>query len=230
MDSGKILVTGIWARLLLLPAFLGRGTRVLCLGLMAMLTSTCLDEIDLGQGLPLPDGIVVSGRMLAGEEFIEAEVILQELFRFQGSNRPNQIVTAAVTIVNEEGQELPLTYRDGNYFGQVPVNDPDFRVEDGMTFTVNVVTREGNNFFSEPEPLAPALPVGEAFAELSELETLDLIGNPRTIPAIDYKINTPLRYPNGEPAFLRWLMTEWYQLTDESQDPVTMDPKVCYVP
>lgn len=190
----------------------------------------CLDEIDLGQGLPLPEGIVVSGRLLAGEEFNEAEVILEELFRFENSNRPDQVVNAAVTIVNSDGQTMPLTFREGNYSGRLPVNDPSFRVEDGMTFSVNVVTQEGDNYFSEPEVLAPALPVGEAFAEVTELEITDLVGNPGFVPAIEYKINTPLRYPSGEPAYLRWLMTEYYQFTDEDFDVVTGEPKVCYVP
>lgn len=216
-------------RILKIDGF-GRGAQVLCLLLMAMLTTTCLDEIDLAQGLPLPEGIVVSGRMLAGDEFVEAEVILEELFRFENSNRPDQVVTARVSVINSDGQTMPLTFRNGVYSGQVPVNDPSFRVEDGMSFTVDVVTQDGANYFSDPEVLAPALPVGEAFAERSEVETLDLIGNPTVVPAMDYKINTPLRYPNGDPAFLRWLMTEVYQQTDEDFDEITLEPKVCYIP
>lgn len=209
---------------------LGRSAQVLCLLLVAMMTTTCLDEIDLAQGLPLPEGIVVSGRMLVGEDFIEAEVILEELFRFENSNRPDQVVTATVSVVNSEGQSMPLSFRNGVYFGQLPVNDPSFRAEDGMSFTVDVLTQDGANYFSEPEVLAPSLPVGEAFAERTEVEIMDLVGNSTFVPAMEYKINTPLRYPNGEPAFLRWLMTEVYQLTDEDLDEITLEPKVCYVP
>lgn len=207
----------------------GRGARVLALSLIAVSGTTCLDEIDLAQGLPLPEGIVVSGRLLAGDDFHEVEVTLEELFRFEGSNRPSLVVTAQVNLVNSDGQSLPLTYRDRVYKGQVAVNDPSFRVEDGMYFSIDIVTAEGINYVSDPEVLAPALPLTEVYAELSELETTDLIGNPTFLPAMDYKINTPLRYPDGEPAYLRWLMTEVYQQTDEDFDEVTMQPKVCYI-
>ncbi len=207
----------------------GRGARVLALLLIAVSGTTCLDEIDLAQGLPLPEGIVVSGRMLAGDDFHEVEVSLEELFRFEGSNRPSLVVTAQVSLVNSDGQSLPLTYRDRVYEGQVAANDPSFRVEDGMSFSIDIVTVEGINYISDPEVLAPALPLTEAYAELSQLEITDLIGNPTFVPAMDYKITTPLRYPNGDPAYLRWLMTEVYQQTDEDFDEITLEPKVCYI-
>ena len=214
-----------WRSLLMI----GRWTQVPGLVLIAVLVTSCLDEIDLAQGLPLPDGIVVSGRLLAGEDVNEAEVILEELFRFEGSNRPSQVVTATVTVVNSDGQELPLSFRDGVYTGQLPADDPSFRMEEGMTFSVNVVTREGANYFSEPEVLLPSLPAAGGSAELSDLEITDLIGNPTLVPAIEYKVNSPLRYPDGEPAYLRWLKTEVYQQTDEDFDLITGEPKVCYI-
>jgi len=106
------------------------------LTLLAALLFGCIDEIDLTQGLPLPDGIVVSGRLLVGEDVIDAEVLLEELFRFENSNRPAQIVTADVRIVNSDGQELELRFRDGIYRGSAPAGDPTFRAEDGMSFNV----------------------------------------------------------------------------------------------
>ncbi|MFK8162564.1 MAG: DUF4249 family protein [Lewinella sp.] len=202
--------------------------RLSLLPILAALFFGCVDEIDLTQGLPLPDGIVVSGRLLAGDDFTEAEVILEELFRFENSNRPAQIVTANVRVVNEDGQELTLVYRDGVYRGSIGNNDPAFRVAEGMRFNVLVTTREGASFASKPEVLLPKLEATSARAVASTVEVTNGAGNIENVPAMEYLITTPLRYPGGEAAYVRWLMDEYYAQTDESTDPNT-GIKTCYI-
>ncbi len=194
---------------------------------MAAVLFGCVDQIDLTQGQPLPDGIVVSGRLLVGEDEIDAEVLLEELFRFEDSNRPGQIVTADVRIVNSDGQELELLYREGIYRASLPAGDPSFRTEEGMTFNVSVTTREGNAFVSTPEAVPQMLEATSATAQLSTVTVENQVGVPNDLPAIEYRINTPLRYPNGEAAYVRWLMTEFYQQTDMSTD-TTTGIKTCY--
>jgi hypothetical protein len=201
------------------------------LSILTLLTAFffgCIDEIDLTQGLPLPDGIVVSGRLLAGEELTEAEVILEELFRFEDSNRPAQVVTANVRIVNDDGQELTLLYRNGVYRGSTTANDPAFRVEEGMRFNVLVTTREGANYTSEPEVLLPRLEATSARAVPATVEVVNGAGTIQAVPAMEYLITTPLRYANGDAAYVRWLIDEYYAQTDESTDTIT-GIKTCYI-
>ncbi len=189
---------------------------------------SCVDEIDLTQGLPLPDGIVVSGRLLVGTDVAEAEVILEELFRFENSNRPAQIVTAEVRVVNEDGQELPLVYRNGVYRGSVPAGDPAFRTSEGMRFSVLVTTREGANYASEPEELLPPIVPTSARAVPGTAEVINASGVPENRPAMEYLLSTPLRYADGSAAYVRWLMDEYYAQTDESTDTIT-GIKTCYI-
>ncbi|TXF90991.1 DUF4249 family protein [Neolewinella aurantiaca] len=202
--------------------------RISLAALLAVLLFGCVDEIDLTQGLPLPDGIVVSGRLLVDEEFTDAEVLLEELFRFENSNRPGQIVTADVRIVNNDGQELELLYRDGIYRATIPAGDPSFRTEEGMEFNVVVRTREGNTFVSTPETLPPTLEASSASATLTTITVENQVGVPGEEPAIEYTISTPLRYPDGSSAYVRWLLTEYYQQTDMSSDTST-GIKTCYI-
>lgn len=202
--------------------------RTVLLTLLATLLFGCIDQIDLTQGLPLPDGIVVSGRLLAGEDFTDAEVILEELFRFEESNRPAQIVSADVRVVNSDGQELELLFRDGLYRGRVPAGDASFRAEEGMTFNVKVRTRDGKEFASTPESLPRKLDATSASATPSTVTIENQVGVPTERPAMEYKITTPLRYPNGDDAYVRWLMTEYYQQTDMSTD-TTTGIKTCYI-
>lgn len=208
-----------------------KTTRIFHFPLLVMLLALlwgCVDEIDLTQGLPLPDGIVVSGRLLAGDDLTEAEVILEELFRFENSNRPAQVVTANVRVVNEDGQEFPLLYRNGLYRGSLPANDPSFRVEEGMRFNVLVTTREGANYASEPEVLLPSLAPTEAVAVNTTVEVLNGAGVAESRPALEYLLSTPLRYSDGSPAYVRWLMDEYYEQTDMSTDTIT-GIKTCYI-
>lgn len=200
----------------------------LLLTLLAALLFGCIDTIDLTQGLPLPDGIVVSGRLLAGEEFTDAEVLLEELFRFEDSNRPGQILSADVRVVNSDGQELQLLYREGIYRARIPAGDPAFRTEEGMIFNVKVETREGNTFVSTPEALPSALEIRGATATATTVTVDNQVGVPSDVPAIEYRISTPLRYANGDAAYVRWLLTEYYQQTDMSTD-TTTGIKVCYI-
>jgi len=202
--------------------------RISLLTLLAALLFGCVDQIDLTQGLPLPDGIVVSGRLLVGDDFTDAEVILEELFRFENSNRPGQIVTADVSVVNSDGQELELLYRNGIYRGSIPTGDPSFRTEEGMSFNVKVRTREDQRFASTPEVLAPPLEATNGTAALSTLTIENQAGVPIDVLAMEYSISTPLRYPNGDAAYVRWLMTEFYQQTDMSTD-TTTGIKTCYI-
>lgn len=198
------------------------------LTLLATLLFGCIDQIDLTQGLPLPDGIVVSGRLLVGDDLTEAEVILQELFRFETSNRPDQIVTANVRVVNSDGQELSLAYRDGVYKGSIAAGDPAFRAEEGMNYHVQVTTREGANYTSKPEALLPKLEITSARAITSTVEVENGAGVIGNEPAMEYLITTPLLFDNGDPAYVRWLVNEYYALTDESTDTIT-GIKTCYI-
>ncbi|MEM9930163.1 MAG: hypothetical protein AAF840_10115, partial [Bacteroidota bacterium] len=202
--------------------------RLPSLVLLLALCWGCVDEIDLTQGLPLPDGIVVSGRLLVGDETIDAEVILEELFRFENSNRPAQVVTANVRIVNEDGQELPLVYRNGLYRGSITPGDPSFRTAEGMQFNVAITTREGANYASKPEVLLPPLVPTAASAAPAIIEVENQAGVTEFRAAIEYFISTPLRYTDGSPAYVRWLLDEYYAQTDESTDPNT-GPKTCYI-
>ena len=171
---------------------------------------------------------MVSGRLLAGDDFTDAEVLLEELFRFEDSNRPGQIVTADVRVLNSAGQELPLTYRDGLYRARIPATDPSFRTEVGDTYRVRVVTREGQAFVSDPEALPRPLAPQGARTELTTTVVPTSSGGEQTVPAIEYFITTPVVYDNGDPAYVRWLLTEYYQQTDESTDTIT-GVKTCYI-
>lgn len=207
--------------------------RVFLLGILGLLFSTCLDEIDLGQGEALPDGIVFQGRINAGNdgESTDVSVKLERLFVAEGSNRPNQVVTASASIENSEGQSRDLRFGDGAYEATIDNNDPDFRVEPGLGYRIRVITLEGEEYLTEFDVLPEPLAIEEAEAELTTIEVLNQVDVPVSVPAMRFDVTAPVRYPDGSPTFLRFTLERTYKVTDAPGIlPFSMnDPKVCYV-
>nr|WP_253932019.1 DUF4249 family protein [Lewinella sp. W8] len=192
------------------------------------LLSSCIDEIELGQGLPLPEGIVLQGRINVEDTISDVRITLEELFRFENSNRPAQIVTATVRLINEDEQSIILPFRQGAYVASLENDDPAFTIREGMSFRVEVETREGLQFASRSEILPQKLEVERAYWEPGTATIINAIGEPQDVPGASYFVDAPLRYPDGSSAYLRWTLEETYQQTDESTDTIT-GRKTCYI-
>lgn len=201
--------------------------------LVALLFTTCLDEIDLGQGESLPDGIVLQGRINAGDggEDHDVRVKLERLFIAQESNRPDQVVTATVTLENSEGQSISLPFRDGAYRASITPGDASFRVESGLGFRVRVMTRENEEYETDFDVLQQPLDVEAARAVIGTVEVENNVGVTVELPAMLYDITAPVEYPDGTPTFLRWTLERTYKVTDQPViAPFNLnDPKPCYV-
>ncbi len=198
--------------------------------LLALALFSCLDEIDLNQGAALPEGIVLQGRINAGAPS-DVRIRLERLFRFENSNRPDQVANATVVLENSDGQTLNLPFRDGAYRATIPAGDPNFLVAPGLGYRVRVATREGEAYETDfdvlPAPLAP----DGASGEPSIVTRLNAAGDEIMVPGFAYNISGPIRYPDGSPAFIRWTLEQTWKVTDEPGIfPFNEnDPKVCYV-
>ncbi|WP_273445530.1 DUF4249 family protein [Neolewinella agarilytica] len=207
--------------------------RVFALIVFSLLSVACLDEIDLAQGSALPDGIVVQGRINADVENggADVQVRLERLFQFENSNRPDQVVTATLTLENSEGQTLSLPFRDGAYRATVAPGDAAFQVAPGIGYRLRVQTTEGEEYQSAFDVLPPPLQAESAGASIGLATVDDLNGNPSEELAIFYDITAPVRYSDGSPTFLRWTLEQTYKVTDTPQVGPNRDnpPKPCYV-
>lgn len=195
---------------------------------LAAVLGSCIDEIELGQGLPLPEGIVLQGRINVEDTISDVRITLEELFRFENSNRPRQIVTATVRLINEDEQSITLPYRNGSYVASLENDDPAFTIREGTSFRVEVETREGLRFASRAETLPQKLEIERAYWRPGLASIINAIGEPQDVPGATYLVDAPLVYPDGSSAFLRWTLEETYQQTDESTDTIT-GRKTCYI-
>ncbi len=210
-----------------------------CFGRLSFLTlvvlclTACLDEIDLGQGESLPDGIVFQGRINAGTAGEPSDVVvrLERLFIAQESNRPSAVVTATVVLENSEGETYPLPFRDGGYRATIPDNDPSFQVAPGIGYRVRVNTREGEEYETAFDVLPEPLQVEDVRAVRGLVEVENAIGVPVDVPAVNFDVTAPVAYSDGSPTFIRWTLERTYKVTDLPEiRPFDMnDPKPCYV-
>ena len=198
--------------------------------ILAALLAGCLDEIDLGQADDLPEGIVVRGRLNVEADGAEVLINLEQLFQFS-SNLPDRIVTADVRLENTEGQSVTLPYRDGAYRLTIGRGNPDFTIRPGVGYRLDIVTREGEAYASEydvlQEPLAPTALTAtpEIIIEKSQ------VGTDVEVPVLRYRIDTPLRYADGAPAYFRHTAERVYALTVTAEEFPVSNPNatVCYL-
>ncbi|MEL7160229.1 MAG: DUF4249 family protein [Bacteroidota bacterium] len=206
--------------------------KLLLLPLLLVLLTACLDEIDLTQGDALPEGIVLQGRINldSNDNEAEARITLERLFNFADSNRPDRVANATVTLENSEGQTINLPFRDGAYRAEIPLN-AGFRVAPGLGYKVVVTTREGENYETAfdvmPEPIA----LERVEASIGVAPRLNAIGTEVMDTAVFYNVTGPVRYPNGEPSYIRWTTNQTYKVTDTPMHFSVRDnePKVCYI-
>lgn len=207
--------------------------RVFVLIVFSLLSVACLDEIDLAQGTALPDGIVVQGRLNVDVETgnADVQVRLERLFQFANSNRPDQVVTATLTLENSEGQNMVLPFRDGAYRATIALNDNSFQITPGVGYRIRVQTQENEEYETDFDVLPQPLQAESAGASIGLALVEDLNGNPAQEPAFFYDITAPVRYPDGSPTFLRWTLEQTYKVTDfpEVRPFLGNDPKACYV-
>jgi len=155
---------------------------------LAMLTLSCLDEIELGQGAPLEDGIALSGRMRVTGNRASVSFRGGRLFRFT-SNRGERLLNAEVLLELNDGTNYLLDYDlDSDLFeanftlpasGQTP-----------LQARIRVNTGEGDNYLSDWDPIPEAM-IPDT---LIPIQNFDEEGKP---VSITYELRTPARRADG---------------------------------
>ncbi|MEO0734221.1 MAG: DUF4249 family protein, partial [Bacteroidota bacterium] len=200
---------------------------------LCALCAACLDEIDLTQGEALPEGIVLQGRINLDSRDNEASVriTLERLFNFANSNRPDRVANATVTLENSEGQSVRLPFRDGAYRADLGVNNPDFRVAPGLGYRALVTTAEGEEYETDFDVMPGAIDLENVTATLGVAPRLNPIGVEELDPAVFYNVTGPVRYPNGDPSYIRWTTDQTYKVTDTPMHFTVRnnEPKSCFV-
>lgn len=190
--------------------------------------SGCLEEIALPLPREVQDGIVLEGRLQDGDPAI-ASVTISRIFDFT-SNSSKPVNVREVTILNDAGQSLPLEEISLGYYEiRIQKGDDRFSVDLGMTFQLRVVTFDGEELLSRPEPLISVAEAGPITVATVEKKVEDRLGKFVNEDYFAFLIDVPVESSSdGEAGRFLWSFEEAWKLTDTPILPM-IDPKTCYI-
>jgi len=200
--------------------------RYTVLFLLAISMQACISEIEFDPINNIEDTLAIQGQFARGNPHVFSARI-GRVRDFSGMSTP--IVVREVVLSNELGQEVVVPNTDRDFYEMsIPLNSPDFMVEDFMTFSLRVRTADGRIYQSTSEALLPVPRMEEVNATIVEREAIGAADRIVLQPMISYSVNTGLTIPNTSDLIgLRWTFSETYQLTDTPVD--GSDPKSCFI-
>lgn len=199
--------------------------------------SSCLDEIDFASAETIDEAIAIQGKVVkANPSYIS--VTIRGVFNFM--DVPRLLDARLVTVEDESGNTVELpTGADGVFYLEVADNDPNFKIDYGKSYKINVSTFDNRNYSSSLEELLPAPSVEDLTVAKTQIETVDANGNTKTFDQLTYSVSTPLKPTNStENARLLWEFISTYQFTDSPESygaracrPTAIESaaKTCYI-
>lgn len=217
--------------------FIERFTLLIVFSVGLFGLSSCLDEIDFVSESTINEAIAIQGKVVkANPSYIS--VTIRGVFNFQ--DVPRLLDARLVTVEDESGNivELP-TRADGIFYLEIPDNDPNFKIDYGKSYKINVATFDNRNYTSSLEELLPAPVIESLTVEKTQIESVDVNGNTKLFDQITYGISTPLKPANtSENARLLWEFITTYQFSDSPQSygnracsptRIEDEAKTCYI-
>lgn len=190
---------------------MNKSLSILLCGL-ALLLSTCLDEIEIDNADRPDDGYVVQAKLIRGEpSYVEIKV--EQLFFFTSNiNRP--VSDAIVSLVSKSGdqydfQGIPL---DGIYSAYL--DQSAFPVTVGEEYRIEVEISPEIKLQSGWERVYEVPKATKLGWDFTEVEIVSNDGLVTLVDAVGFTITTPLQV-NEESARLRWEFIDAYQITDD---------------
>ncbi len=200
-----------------------------------LLFTSCLDEISFATDDSNDGNLVVQAKLTKGNPST-IHVQIHQINTLQGENaiNPIEVNVQNVRLTNDLGQTLELkqTMGSSSYFEEIPINDPQFSVETGQSYQLNVLTQEGDEIVSTFEPILPTPSMNSIGFEIKKGVVLDRFEDEATFDFLEYHVSTDLTTFNGERPFLKWNFEGAYQVWD-LQPPEDIPPfpprDLCYV-
>ncbi len=170
--------------------------------LLFILLSSCITRLDI-EPSDFEDYLVVEG--FINNEFGPHEFRVTRVARFAGVREGGAITTeeAEVRIIDQNGQSVSLETRSvqrKEVFNALPegcvpaatlvqvrtnyLTPDDFRGEPGNTYTLEVITRDGRTYRSEPQTMRTTPPIESLEVVFKELPSLDPVVIPSGVEVV----------------------------------------------
>ena len=220
-----------------LSKFIEQFTLITVLFVGLFWLSGCLDEIDFASADTIDSAIAIQGKVVkADPSYIS--VTIRGVFNFQ--DVPRLLDAREVSVEDESGNRVELPTRaDGVFYLEVPDNDPNFKIDYGKSYKINVSTFDNRNYSSSLEELLPAPTPENLMVKKTQIESVDVNGNTKLFDQLTYSISTPLKPENfNDNARLLWEFRSTYKFTDSPESygaracrptRIESESKTCYI-
>ncbi|NRB64587.1 MAG: DUF4249 family protein [Saprospiraceae bacterium] len=198
-----------------------------------LLTNSCLQQIDLSVDRAFQDNVVVQGSLVIGSPSL-ATVRVSKLFDFTSNGR-GAINVRFVRLYDSDGNFVELEPGDevGDYTLEIAADNPDFPVETGKSYHIELATFDGRAYETIPDRLYPVPEASRLDAREITVEVQNSVGEIFREPRLEFSVTTSTDNGIEDPAFLRWSKERTFLTTDEgaeaSWNRPAVDPKTCYV-
>ncbi len=200
---------------------------ILLLAGITIMMASCVDQITYD--LPPEDrnDLAIQGRLVKGDpHHIKVEV--KRVFGFQSGS--TFLWADSVQMSNDLGQtiEVENAIHIGVYESWIPVDDPNFEIQDGGAFKIKVWLPDGRIFESDFDQLQPVVKIDSVTTQFIESETPSTNGI-ESKASVQFLLNTPLKIQGEEErSRINWMIQHTFKITDA---PIMtgVPSKVCYV-
>jgi len=132
---------------------------------------------------------------------------------YNANSKYNGFTGAKVSVSDDQGRIIPFGEIGQGGFYETDTNE-SIKAEIGRTYTLHIITKEGDVFVSEPQTILKCAPMDSLFCENDEQKVLDENGNGDSYEVIDkgmrVEVNSKGLYPNHNFYLYSWVAYEEY--------------------
>ncbi|WP_170110536.1 DUF4249 family protein [Flavilitoribacter nigricans] len=193
-----------------------------------LLTSGCLDTIDIETPASNAESLVIQGKLVLSNP-ATVEVKISRLFNFTAEGK-RPVNAQSVTLFDEDGNSIDLEDNGlGAYQRTLPANDPGFPVDVDRSYGIRIRTFDNRTFESAMEKGSAVPEIEGLNFRIVERELINAAGTTNKVDFLQYSVTTPLRTSEASGNVrLGWEYMHTFKVNDTpiSQN---VDQKVCYV-
>lgn len=191
---------------------------------ITLVIMSCVDKIILDGLEGRAFAFAIEGRIVKGEEVSFAEVNIAPVFNLTTESK-RTIATQAVSIIDNEGNEMPLRRLSRTrHYAEIRPDSP-IQPTVGASYKVHVELPDGRVYESDMDMLSENYsPDSIYFLPVIEL-ILDEIGNYKEVER--HELNVSTSWPSDLKGLL-WEVSSTYKITDTPVSP-SVRQKTCYI-
>lgn len=187
------------------------------------LLSACVERIELDESLAGASLLVVDGGVTdaAGPYEVTLSYTSPTLEAYRGE----VLSGAEVYIADEEENRANLTETPEDP-GTYRTDSASFRGAVGRTYTLHIITPDGQTYASRPETMLPVAPIDSIYFELESRPRVSAIGTLSDEWGLQFYVKT--RGGDDKASYYRWRWTETFQFTAPLTLPMQLSTPICY--